>query len=157
MSIYLLPKVGMSDILIVEFYGEPDRAVAAVLAWHGGDNPASASLTLTEFLINLDNQIQNRQMGALELASRFIVSQVAFDPTFARGPELDAILIPTAASYGYQLCRLYVASGRVRAVVVVDEYSTTVEIEDAKAIWEMNNFRCDFLNSVEIMALVSHA
>jgi hypothetical protein len=140
----------MSEKLVVEFCEDEDRPVALVLVWHGGDNPASASLTLVAFLTELGGLIHGRSMSALELASRFILfQQVAFDSALGQPPLLDAVLVSHESGYGCQRCRLHAVAGRVRAAVVLDQYSTVEEIEDAKNIWEMSRIPCDFQSFAE--------
>ena len=92
----------MSDILITEFYGDATKPLASVLAWHAGDNPVSASLTLATFLMGLGDEISRRHMDAGELASRFLVSQSRYDLE-KQLHVLDAVLIPPTLEYGYQL------------------------------------------------------
>ncbi len=44
----------MSDKLVIEFIGNIDIDSVAVMASRGGDNPASAALTIADFLGQLN-------------------------------------------------------------------------------------------------------
>ena len=123
----------MSDKLVVEFYDQfLPTPVATVLSLHGGDNPASAALTLCDFLGQIQKLEKPRFEDAGVLAARFIIWH-STHVGGKRGLEVyDAALIHQATDYGYQLARVYATEDRPSVEIVQDRYTTTEEWESAE-------------------------
>jgi hypothetical protein len=126
----------MSSKLVVEFYDmtSRDQAIASVLAFHGGDDPQSAALTLATLL----SQVPRRTLDAGELAARFIIWQQSLEGILNDNDRPAAILVKQKDSYGYQLARVHVSESGPVVSIVLDEYTKDEEMRTAEAILEMS-------------------
>ncbi len=91
----------MSDKLVIEFIGEDKQTVAVVFAYHGGDNPAAAALTIADFLNQVEKLDEPRFDDAGLLAARFVVWQSSISNGAGELAFLDVSLISRAEEYGY--------------------------------------------------------
>jgi hypothetical protein len=126
----------MSSKLIIEFYDgtSSSEPVAVLLAFHGGEEPEAAALTVSAFLTQIREPPNADETDARELATRFIDWQQSMEGDLVDGKCPAAILINPEHSYGYQLAIIYVDNSGVSADIVADEYTTTEEMDSAEAI-----------------------
>lgn len=121
----------MSDRLVIEFYDSGvSIPAAAVLVWYGGDNPADAALTISDFLQLISGLASPRFDSAGLLAARFIVWHGSHVERTGLNIS-DIILITPAAVYQYQLARIYASPDGPRVEIVPDDYSTPGELKAA--------------------------
>lgn len=115
----------MADKLVVEFYENEDQfePVAVILSLHGGDNPASASLTLSDFIATTRAN-KSAQTDAYGLASQFMVWANKWGQLQQDSLASEAELIPKAKKYSYQTARVFVDSQRIRVQLVEDEFTS---------------------------------
>jgi hypothetical protein len=125
----------MSSKLVVEFYdvASHHQAVATVLAFHGGDNPESAALTLVTLL----SQVPRRPIDAGALAARFIIWQQSLESQLSDQSCPSAILMKQKVSYGYQLARIHMDESGPLISIVRDDYTKDEEMEAAESILQM--------------------
>jgi hypothetical protein len=136
----------MSDKLILEFY-EHDcpEPLAVLLARFGGDNPASAALTIGAFL--KCRQLADKLYDAGSLVSHFILWQTQLDQDPGEVESPNTVLIRKEGKYPYQLLRLRVGPTSVNIEIVTDEYSTEDEILDARVTLQALNIPFSFLSA----------
>ena|ERR1700739_294075 len=122
----------MSDKLVVEFYNEDNEPgpIAAIMSLHGGDNPASASLTISDFIAAVYASGASKGCDAYALASRFILWSGTRNQPDARCASLEAELIPINKSYHYQTARVFSGSERIRVELVPDRFTTRKELAE---------------------------
>lgn len=130
----------MSDKLVVEFYDRlSPTPVATVLTLHGGDNPASAALTLCDFIGQVRVLQEPRFEDAGVLAARFIIWQTASVGGEKDIEPYEVTLIHPAIEYGYQLARVYANEGRPSIEIVRDQYTTPEEMTSAETLLKSLN------------------
>jgi hypothetical protein len=124
----------MSDKLVVEFYEsrKDARPAFAILSFHGGDNPVSASLTISDFLSVATGPLptSGQNPDVYQLASQFIFwSSMNWPPiTSFRNQCLEAELIPVSNNYAYQTVRIFADSDGTSVQIVPDEFTTDEEM-----------------------------
>lgn len=123
----------MSERLVIEFYDSSPATipVATILAFHGGEDPPSAALTIVDFLGRISELDDPRLADAGVLAARFI----AWMGAQSKGPHgfefSDVALIHHAKEYNYQTARVYAREPRPYVRMVQDKYSTSEELGSA--------------------------
>lgn len=129
----------MSDKLVVEFFQEdkPSNPAAVVLSVHGGDNPASASLTISDFLGAIRANSQGQIFDAHRLASQFIVWNSREDSACPNLSKPEAELIPVSDDYGYQTVRVFACEKQIRVEIVRDEFTTDEEMAEGDRFLKM--------------------
>jgi hypothetical protein len=124
----------LSSKLVVEFYesGNDIQPVAAVLAFHGGDEPEPAAITMADFVCQVRMPATSPQASAYELATRFIIWQQTLEGALLaeRGPA--AILVNPNQPYACQRARLYSDVDEICVEIIPDEFTTTEELDSAE-------------------------
>ncbi len=131
----------MSDKLVVEFYEsrKDTHPAFAILSFHGGDNPVSASLTISDFLSATKSHSSTQNSDVYGLVSQFIVwSSTNWPPIGRLGAQcLEAELIPVSNKYGYQTVRIFAGSEPLSVELVPDEFTTDEEMHEGNEILEL--------------------
>ncbi len=124
----------MADKLVVEFYcDQADKnPFASVLVLHGGDNPASAALTLADFLCSLRNAAGEHSINIGLAAAQFIIWANTLSGDHALGREV--FLLPNGGETAYQVARLYPGDPYPLVEIMQDVYSSEAELNEAKEI-----------------------
>ncbi len=125
----------MSERLVVEFYESlsSSEALCAVLAFHGGNNPVSAALTITDFFNQVSRFDDPRFDNASILAARFVAWQGAQGRRKTNFDFSDVAIIQPQDSYNYQSVRIYAQAERPFVHIVMDQYATPDELLEAAA------------------------
>ena len=129
----------MSDKLVIEFFqqdGNRANPVAAVMSLHGGDNPVSAALTISDFLASIRTSSPAQNFDAYTLASLFILWSATKGPSRSQFPCMEAELIPISTKYGYQAMRIFAGRERTRVELVRDEFTSDEEIIEGRRFLE---------------------
>lgn len=144
----------MSEKLVVEFLRDTQAPpVAVVMSWHGGDNPASAALTIAAFYTNLPIDLRASRFDARELASRFILWRAELSGWSASSLNIDAVLIEHDVVYGYQLVRVRTGREALHIELTTDEYTTESELREAEAVLKSASVSFEFIHCRQL----SHA
>lgn len=129
----------MSDKLVIEFFQDASNQpspVAAVMSLHGGDNPVSASLTISDFLASIRTSLSTQYSDAYTLASLFILWSSTKAPSGSEFPYMEAELIPISSNYGYQTMRIIAGRERPRVEFVRDEFTSDEELIEGRRFLE---------------------
>jgi hypothetical protein len=125
----------MSEKMIIEFYESMEHSpIAVVLVHHCGEDPAAAALTVAGFVASVKDAKKSDWIDAGDLVSRFVLWEADLSGTSISSPHIGTSFLPYASQYPYQLVRLRATNGAVGVEIVLDEYSTEAELEEATTI-----------------------
>ena len=136
--------------MIVEFYRNNDSTpMAVILVRHCGEDPASAALTIAGFVASVKDATKSALVDTGDLVSRFVLWEADIGGSSISSPHLGTSFCAPASEYLYQLVRLRTIDGAVHVEIVMDEYTTEQELEDASAILTAASIRTTFVAATQ--------